>query len=51
MRTIAEDLRDPELPEWANATVQQRIDMMGKRRRDHDAAIITARAALSENPQ
>jgi hypothetical protein len=50
-RWLAEQPTTEELlasgpPEWVWATAERRIEMMGERKRERDAAILNARAAL-----
>jgi hypothetical protein len=49
-RTIDEVMNDPRPPAWVEASAQRRIQMMGERKRAHDAAVLDARAALAEQP-
>lgn len=46
--TITEALTGKDGPgEWAGLSVEQRIEAMGKRKREHDEEVLAARAALS----
>lgn len=47
-QTIAERLAGTDdALEWGKASVERRIELMGERKRAHDAAILEARAALA----
>lgn len=45
-RTVDEWMALGDTSRWANATPERRIEMMGERKRAHDAAVLNARAAL-----
>lgn len=48
--TIAELMQGAdEKDEWLIASVEERIRLMGERKREHDAEIIAARQALEDN--
>lgn len=46
-QTIEEALADPTPPAWAFKTPEERVQMMGERKRENDANILRARLALS----
>ena len=46
-RTIEETLKGAASNEWLSASVERRIEMMGERKRAHDAAVLNARAAIA----
>lgn len=45
-KTIDEIMSGKPPLDWANASTERRIEMMGERKRAHDAAVLNARIAL-----